>query len=102
MPIKVNNEKKHFFQNVHGNYKKQYRYHTQLFNDPEKKDFATYNDTSEAIKKLIWMCAKDNVRLRACGSKWSLSEAPYADGMLVFSVNPDNKPDLKIKTFLRT
>ena len=100
MPTLISSKDKYSFKNVHGNYRKSYFYHTRLFNDPTKKNFAAYNDTTEEIKKLIWMCAKEKVRIRACGSKWSLSEVPYAKGMLIFSVNPDNKPDLKFKGFL--
>lgn len=101
MPIQVNNKKKHTFRNVHGNYAKQYRFKTWLFNDPDKKDWEAYNDTTKTIRELIRICAKDNVRLRACGSKWSLSEAPFDRDMIVFSRDSKNKQSLKIKEFLR-
>ena len=88
------------FKNVHGNYSKPYQAKVKLFNDPTKKNFTAYNATSKDIRNLIKLSLLEKTRMRVCGSTWSLSEAPYTDGILVFNVNEENKPDLKFKGFL--
>ena len=93
-------DRRYRFKNVHGNYSKPYQFKTRLFNNPDKKDFAAYNETTEDIQKLIGLCVKEKTRIRACGSRWSLSEAPYTDGFLISSVNMEDKPDMKFKGFL--
>ncbi len=93
-------DRRHRFKNIHGNYSLPYQAKVKLFNHPEKKNFAAYNDTTEDIKKLIQLSLLEKTRIRACGSIWSLSEAPHTDGILVFNVNAQNKPAMKFKGFL--
>lgn len=93
-------DRRHRFKNIHGNYSLPYQAKVKLFNHPEKKDFAAYNDTTEDIKKLIQLSLLEKTRIRACGSIWSLSKAQYVDGIMVFNVDEDNEPSMKFKGFL--
>ena len=93
-------DRRHRFKNVHGNYSERYRMKVKLYNDENLKDFDAYNAATEDIKKLIKVGLDEDLRIRACGSRWSLSKAPYADGMCIFTVNKKDKPDFKVKAFL--
>ena len=92
MPYTIRKKKKgHLFKNVHKNYEERYLAKVKLFNDPDKKNFSAYTTTSKDIQKLIKLSLLEKTRLRVCGSRWSLSKAPYTNGILVFSVNREKR-----------
>ena len=77
--------KKVKFKNVHGNYHEPFVGIARLYNNPLKSGWEAYNETSESIRDIIEVAINKNYRLRACGSLWSLSKAPYVNGIHIFN-----------------
>lgn len=93
------------FENIHGNYKEPFARKVALYNknkSHKKFDAADYNATSEDIKKTIQEALDDNLQIRMVGSKWSLSKAPYVNGVQVFAEDKDGKPSLLYKEMIAT
>ncbi|NNE26100.1 MAG: FAD-binding protein [Saprospiraceae bacterium] len=95
------------FKNVHGNYEKPFGFDVRLYNDAPDNTIANYNNTTSSIHALLQEAKDKQVRLRACGRLWSLSEVPYVQDMCVFQYHKDNDangkavPSMKIKWFLQ-
>ena len=73
------------FTNVHQNYKASIGGKFDIWN--EGADFGTplerYNDTTQTLQGLVDEAIQNQVRLRAYGSRWSLSKVPHTDGWMV-------------------
>lgn len=101
MPIKVQQVEGEFkFKNVHGNYYEDFDELVRIYNDETLEGYAAYNDTSDKIRAVITRAKNLKKRLRACGSLWSLSKAPYGEGICVFSYDMDDEEAMQFATFL--
>lgn len=88
------------FKNVHGNYYEPFKEIIRLWNDPAKKGLEAYNDTTQDIHSIIAHAIEKDIRIRACGSLWSLSRVPYVNGGHIFSYNEEDEQDMDVKFFL--
>ncbi len=84
MAIKKKLDKRRFT-NAHQNYNLPIEDIFDIWNEPQS--FGTplerYNDTVDTLQQLVNEAIQDGVRLRAYGSRWSLSKAPHTDGRMI-------------------
>lgn len=73
------------FTNAHDNYRASIAGKFDIWN--ERSSFGTplerYNDTTDTLQNLVEEAIQNQMRLRAYGSRWSLSKAPHTDGWMV-------------------
>lgn len=73
------------FRNVHQNYRAPIAGIFDVWNEPASygTPLQRYNDTTLALQDLVNEAIQNQTRLRAYGSRWSLSKAPHTDGWMV-------------------